>query len=62
MAFKITVDTDKCTGDGECVDVCPVEVYELQDGKASPVNADECIGCQSCVGACPTEALTVEEA
>ena len=32
MAWNVTVDHDKCTGDGECVDVCPVEVYELQDG------------------------------
>ena len=61
MSFKVTVDTDKCTGDGECVDVCPVEVYELQDGKAVAVNEDECIGCQSCVGVCPSDALTVEE-
>lgn len=61
MAFKVTVDVDKCTGDGECVDICPVEVYELQEGKAVPVNAEECIGCQSCVGVCPSDALTVEE-
>lgn len=61
MAFKVTVDTDKCTGDGECVDICPVEVYELQEGKAVAVNAEECIGCQSCVGVCPSDALTVEE-
>ena len=38
MGYKVTVDNDKCIGDGECVDVCPVEVYELQDGKAVPVN------------------------
>ena len=38
MGYKITVDTTKCVGDGECVDVCPVEVYELRDGKAVPVN------------------------
>ena len=34
MGYKITIDEDKCIGDGECVDVCPVEVYELKDGKA----------------------------
>ena len=36
MGYSVTVDTDKCAGCGECVDVCPVEVYELQDGKATP--------------------------
>ena len=30
--WKVTVDKDKCTGDAECVDVCPVDVYELNDG------------------------------
>ena len=62
MAYNVTVDTDKCTGDGECVDVCPVEVFELQDGKASPVNSEECLGCESCVEVCETSAITVEEA
>jgi len=52
---------DKCIGDGECVDVCPVEVYELQDGKAVPVNMEECLGCESCVEVCEQDAITVEE-
>jgi NAD-dependent dihydropyrimidine dehydrogenase PreA subunit len=61
MAYKPEVDAEKCVGCGECVDVCPVEVYELQDEKSVPVNADECIGCESCVEACPQEAITVTE-
>ncbi len=61
MGWNVAVDTDKCTGDGECVDVCPVEVYELQDGKAVPVNAEECLGCESCVEVCESGAITVEE-
>jgi NAD-dependent dihydropyrimidine dehydrogenase PreA subunit len=28
--WKVTVDKDKCTGDGECVDVCPVDVYVVR--------------------------------
>ena len=44
MGYKVTVDNDKCIGDGECVDVCPVEVYELQDGKAVPVNMGDLRG------------------
>lgn len=61
MGWNVTVDADKCTGDSECVDVCPVEVYELQDGKAVPVNADECLGCESCVEVCESGAITIEE-
>ena len=61
MGYKVTVDEEKCIGCGECVDVCPVEVYEMQDGKSSPVNADECLGCESCVEVCDQDAITVEE-
>lgn len=43
MGYNATVDADKCVGCGECVDVCPVEVYELQDGKSNPVNGEECL-------------------
>ncbi len=61
MAFNPVVDHDKCIGCGECVDVCPVEVYELQDDKSVPVNAEECVGCESCVEVCEQDAIVVEE-
>lgn len=61
MAFIPTVDDDKCAGCEECVDVCPVEVFEMQDGKSVPVNAEECLGCESCVEVCEEDAITVEE-
>jgi NAD-dependent dihydropyrimidine dehydrogenase PreA subunit len=61
MAWNVTVDTDKCTGCSECVDVCPVEVFEMQDNKAAVVNGEECLGCESCVEVCESSAITVEE-
>jgi NAD-dependent dihydropyrimidine dehydrogenase PreA subunit len=61
MAFNPVVDEDKCVGCEECVDVCPVEVFEMVDGKSSPVNAEECLGCESCVEVCEEGAITVEE-
>ncbi len=59
--YEITVDQEKCIGCGECVDVCPVEVYELQNEKAVPVNAEECVGCESCIEVCEQDAITVKE-
>jgi NAD-dependent dihydropyrimidine dehydrogenase PreA subunit len=59
--FTVTVDPDKCIGDEECVEVCPVDVYEMEDGKAVPVNADECLGCESCLEVCENDAITIEE-
>lgn len=61
MGWNVSVDADKCVGCGECVDVCPVEVYELNDGKSVPVHDDECLGCESCVEVCEANAIVVEE-
>ena len=61
MSFVPTVDSNKCEGCGECVDVCPSEVFEMQDDKSVPVNADECLGCESCIEVCEANAITVEE-
>ena len=59
--YEIIVDAEKCIGCCECVDICPSEVYELQDEKSAPVNADDCVGCESCIEVCEQEAITVRE-
>lgn len=61
MAFHPIVDQEKCVGCEECVDVCPVEVFEMENDKSSPVNAEECMGCESCVEVCEEDAIVVEE-
>jgi NAD-dependent dihydropyrimidine dehydrogenase PreA subunit len=38
-----------------------VDVLEMVDGKAEPVNMDDCEGCESCVEVCEEDAITVEE-
>ncbi len=53
----IKVDYDLCQGSGECIEVCPTEVYELVDEKATAPNIDECIECCACVEACPYDAI-----
>ncbi len=56
LDIDITVN-DKCTGVGDCVDMCPVEIFEVVDGKATVKNIDECTECCACVTACPNEAI-----
>lgn len=59
--YDIKIDQAKCTGCGECVDICPMEVLEIQNEKSVAVKMDECEGCESCVATCPEEAITVTE-
>ncbi len=59
--WQVTVDKDLCTGCGECVELCPVEVFELIDDKSESVHADEFMGCESCMEVCEAGAITVEE-
>ena len=62
---KVTVDLDVCEGAGVCVEVCPMNVYDMVDvegeQKAQPTREEDCILCMACVNACPTQAITVEE-
>ena len=59
--YEVIVDEEKCIGCGECVDICPAEVYELHDEKSVPVHAEECVGCESCIEVCEQDAITVRE-
>ena len=58
---KIVVDNAKCTGDGTCVDTCPVGVFEMKDGKSVPVKPQEYLVCRACEVQCPEAAIQVIE-
>ena len=53
------VDTEKCTGCGDCVEVCPTEAITL-DGEVASVDPDTCVDCGVCVDECPVEAIEMD--
>jgi NAD-dependent dihydropyrimidine dehydrogenase PreA subunit len=63
----VTVDLDKCNGDGVCVDLCPAAVFELKEvpghegKKSAVVNNDACVACRACEAQCATQAITITE-
>ena len=53
----VDIDLDLCTGAGECVDVCPEDVYAIVDGKVTVPNIADCSECAACDGVCPNDAI-----
>jgi len=54
----ITIDAERCTGCGACLEVCPTGALYLVDGKAS-VDQALCRECEACLNACPTGAIAL---
>ena len=53
---QLIVNTDDCTGCGECVEVCPYGAIEVIDGDAV-IDPSLCHFCYRCVEQCPEGAI-----
>ncbi|MBI2857295.1 MAG: 4Fe-4S binding protein [Chloroflexi bacterium] len=51
------VDSDKCGGCGDCVQLCPAHAVGLVGGKAVIVRPEDCDYCADCEGFCPSSAI-----
>lgn len=56
----LEMNTQKCTGCGMCLDVCPHRVFMLNGKKAVIVDRDACMECGACSRNCPAGALSVQ--
>lgn len=57
--YVITLDETKCNKCGECVNVCPVEIYKREGDRIVVGPSDECSFCQSCISVCEPVAITI---
>ncbi|MEW6570768.1 MAG: FAD-binding protein [Nitrospirota bacterium] len=54
--MPLIVDTNKCTGCGECLSSCPFDAIVIKEGKAF-IN-EYCEFCMTCINSCPEGAIT----
>jgi NAD-dependent dihydropyrimidine dehydrogenase PreA subunit len=59
--YVISIDEKKCKVCGECVSICPSEIYKKEDNRIVIGKTDDCSNCQSCVSVCEPQAITITE-
>jgi NAD-dependent dihydropyrimidine dehydrogenase PreA subunit len=50
---------EKCTGCGRCAEVCPHEVFIMDNGRARVTDIDLCMECGACMKNCDYGAISV---
>jgi NAD-dependent dihydropyrimidine dehydrogenase PreA subunit len=56
--YYAEVNTERCTGVGDCVERCPMGAVSLNNGFAA-IELTRCIGCGLCVPICPEHAMSI---
>ena len=56
----LKLDQPACIGCGRCPEVCPHQVFELAEKKASIRDRDACMECGACALNCPVKAISVD--
>lgn len=56
---RVAVDSGRCTGCGDCLQVCPHGVFSFDGSKAVAGNPDACTLCGRCLQVCQTSAITL---
>ncbi len=51
------IDTELCTGCGQCVDACGPRSLNVVDGVAALVDPATCGSEEHCIGVCPEDAI-----
>ena len=63
VGSEVAVDLDLCVGDGACIEVCPVNVFDWRgegpERKVIPRRERDCIYCFGCEAVCPKFAIRI---
>ncbi|MHA1766376.1 MAG: HgcAB-like fusion protein [Promethearchaeota archaeon] len=59
----ISLKRENCIGCGVCIDVCPRNIYEMNDldQKVDLIAPEKCINCNACVNRCLAKCLSILE-
>jgi len=55
--MAVIVNEEKCTGCGNCANVCPVEAIIIES--KARIKENDCLECGTCVDECPEGALSI---
>ncbi|MBW2997170.1 ferredoxin family protein [Candidatus Woesearchaeota archaeon] len=60
---KVHIDSNKCTGCKTCKEICPMDVFEMDEETKKSVakKESECIACRACEVQCPAGAIKIED-
>ena len=58
---EAVIDTERCTGCGDCIERCRFDAVSAVAGELPRVNGLKCEGCKTCVTFCPAEAIDFVE-
>ena len=68
MAYKHSIDVERCKGCGLCVSVCPKNVLDISDKinsmgyfPAYQARPEDCVRCAICCIMCPDVAISITE-
>ena len=56
----LELDRALCVGCGRCIEVCPHQVFELDEKRARLADKDACMECGACALNCPAKAISVD--
>lgn len=59
---SLKLNKEECIGCKMCINVCPHEVFTIEDKKAVIMRKDSCMECGACAQNCPSGAIEVKKA